>query len=102
MPARKPTPPTQAQLDAERDANLRALGIDPARARSLDDLVYDAAVEICRETKALTSEGAIVARLNRPRGTISNAVGRLTMAGRIRKEPGAGGRSVGLYPVVKR
>lgn len=100
MPARKPTPPTQAQLDAERDANLRALGIDPERARPLDDLVFDAAVALCRETKALTNERAIAERIGRARGSVQNSIGRLIQAGRMGKRTGPSGRSDGLYPVV--
>lgn len=80
----KPTPPSRADINAEIERNLKALGIDPKTIdhRSLSDRVYDSAVKLCKELKRPANSSEISQDTGLSVGTVCKQLSNLNRSGR--------------------
>lgn len=82
-PGSKPEPPTEATLAAELAANLRALGVAPAAVgKPAKERIFDAFVELIRETGQLQTYAAVARRARCSRSNVTLAVPVLVEEGR--------------------
>lgn len=80
----KPSPPSRAEINAEVERNLKALGIDPSTVdhRPLADRVYDSSVRLCMELKRPANSAEIARDTGLGVSTVCKQLSNLHVAGR--------------------
>lgn len=80
-------------------ASLEALGLSIYSSRNIEDAVFDAYVDICRETRKIPTQTAVAERVGVEQSVVSRTCARLAKAGRMRLVQEAG-RKPGYVPLV--
>lgn len=80
-------------------ASLEALGLSIYLSRNIDDAVFDAYVDLCRETGKIPTQNSVADRVKVQQSVVSRACSNLVKAGRMRLIHEAG-RKPGYVPLV--
>lgn len=97
--AEKPIPPTAEEIEADIRRQFAALGIDTRYRLGTVDAVYEALVELARETRAPVGSTAIAKKIKISGSTATEACQQLVTEGRAYPVP-LGTRSNRYVPKV--